>query len=265
MPKREKIAVCVDSSIFLAEVFGNETQSTRVGAIDKSQKIFQFKKYMSVTVKNEISRRLSKITTLIGQVSQNFIDKFRLFKGIKSTTNLSDLSFIQSFFSDLKKSYSVRSSELEIINNIESVLVQYLTENYSKKQGLRTEDFVLNSMVEFNKILSRINFDYYSKLGGYELFSVNVNPEICKKLQNAEALVKTVKNKPQDIKILCEVESHKQNLKQTCLLVTVDRRDFLNNSKTIESLVGIKCVDPIYIPNEFRSNPTKRYGRLSDH
>ena len=31
MPRKAKIAVCADSSIFLAEVFGNETQSTRVG------------------------------------------------------------------------------------------------------------------------------------------------------------------------------------------------------------------------------------------
>ena len=34
-------------------------------------------------------------------------------------------------------------------------------------------------------------------------------------------------------------------------IATVDDNDFLSNSKTIESLIGIKCVDPIYIPNEF--------------
>ncbi len=44
MPRRTKITVCVDSSIFLAEVFGNETQLTRVGAIDRYQGIFRFKK-----------------------------------------------------------------------------------------------------------------------------------------------------------------------------------------------------------------------------
>lgn len=59
-----------------------------------------------------------------------------------------------------------------------------------------------------------------------------------------------MKKKPQDIKILCEVEAYGIH-KQTCLLATADYNDFLNNSKKIESLIGIKCVDPIYIPNEF--------------
>lgn len=251
MPKPKKIDVCADSSIFLAEIFGNETQSTRVGAIDKFQKILEFKKYISKTVSSEVSHRLSEITTLIEQISKDFINKFRSFKGVKPIIDLSDLSFIQTFFSNLKEDYKLKSSELEIIDNIESVLVQYLLENYSKRKGLRVEDFVLNSAAEFDNKLSRIKFDYASKLGEYKVFSANVNPETCKKLQNAKALAKTVRKKPQDIKILCEVESYKQCLKQTCLLVTVDRNDFLNNSKIIESLIGIKCVDPIYLPNEF--------------
>ena len=48
MPKT-KIAVCIGSSIFLAKVFGNETLSTRTGAIDRYQKL-QFKRCMSESV-----------------------------------------------------------------------------------------------------------------------------------------------------------------------------------------------------------------------
>lgn len=82
-----------------------------------------------------------------------------------------------------------------------------------------------------------------------------MNPEICKKLQNEKALEKTVKKKPKDIAILCEVEAYMQNSGQKCLLATVDCDDFLSNSETIESLIGIRCVDPIYIPNEFDMTP----------
>ncbi len=251
MPKKEKIVVCVDSSIFLAEVFGNETQSTRAGAIGKFQQIFQFEKCMPKTVKDEVESRLSEIIKLVEELSKDFIREFRLFKGEQSKIGLSDLTSIQSFFSDLKKNHKIRSSELEIINNIESVLVQFLTENYSKKKGLETNDFVLDVMVEFNKLLSGLKYTFYSNLKGYKIFSVEVNPETCKKLHNEKKLEKTVKKKPQDIKILCEVESYKQNSKKTCLLATVDHNDFLSNAKLIESLIGIKCVDPIYLPNEF--------------
>ena len=138
MTRRIKIAVCVDSSIFLAEVFGNETQLTRVGAIDRYQKDFQFKKCMSETVKGEVSGRMCEVTTLIEQTSKDFMSQFCLSKGNELTITLSDLSLIQSIFSDFKASVSSKTSELEIINSMESVLVQHLVESCYKKKGLNT-------------------------------------------------------------------------------------------------------------------------------
>lgn len=182
MPKANNVAVCVDSSIFLAETFGNETQSSRSGAIDRFQQIFLFEKCMSKTVKTEVENRLSTITSLVEYISKEFITTFRVFKGVKTTIELSDLSFIQSFFSNLKKNYSIRSTELEIINNMESSLVQFLTENYTKKNPQKTYDFILDSMVEFNKNLSAIKYDFYTKLGRYKIFSETVNSATCKKL-----------------------------------------------------------------------------------
>ena len=255
MPRRAKISVCVDSSIFLAEVFGNETQSTRAGAIDRYQKIFQFKKCMPETVKNEVDRRMREVTKLIELVSKDFIVEFYSAKGEESTINLSDLSLIQSLFSEFKIRFRSKTSELEVINNIESVFVQYLVENYNRKNGLKTRDFVLNSMVEFDKKLSGLWYEYNSKLGGYKVLSTKVNSETCKKLKNDRALERTAKKKPQDIQILCEVEAYMHDSKQTCLLATVDSNDFLNNSKRIQSLIGIKCVDPIYIPSELGVAP----------
>lgn len=76
---------------------------------------------------------------------------------------------------------------------MESVLVQYLVENYGRKKGLKTRNFVLNSMVEFNKKLSGLRYEYNSKLSGYEVFSTRVNSETCRKLQNERALEKTAK------------------------------------------------------------------------
>lgn len=255
MPRKAKIAVCVDSSIFLAEVFGNETQSTRAGAIDRYQKRFQFKKCMSETVENEVGQRMREITELIELVSKDFMREFRSSKGEEPTISLSDLSLIRSLFSGFKARSKSKTSELEVINNMESALVQYLVENHGRKKGLKTGDFVLDSMVEFNKKLSGLRHEYNSKLGGYEVFSARVNPETCKKLKNEGALERTARKKPQDIQILCEVEAYGRDSQQTCLLATVDHDDFLNNSETIESLIGIKCVDPIYIPNEFDAVP----------
>ena len=255
MPRRTKIVICVDSSIFLAELFGNETQSTRAGAIDRYQKIFQFKKCMPETVKNEVGRRMCEVTNLIGLASKDVVGEFHSSKGEGSMINLLDLPLIQSLFSDLKTRFRSKTSELEVINNMESVFVQYLVENFNRKNGLKTSDFVLNLMVELNKKLSGLRYEYDTKLGGYEVFSTRVNSETCKKLKNDRTLERTAKKKPQDIQILCEVEAYMHDSKQTCLLATVDYNDFLSNSKTIQSLIGIKCVDPIYIPSELGAVP----------
>ena len=164
MPRRAKIAVCVDSSIFLAEVFGNDTQSTHAGAVDRYQGIIQFKKCMPEAVKNEAGHRTCKVTALVEQASKNFMRKFLSSKGKGSTISLSDLPLIQSFFSDLKTSVGSKTSELEVINYIESVLVQHLVESYARKMGLKTSDFILNSMVEFNKKLSGLRYEYNYKM-----------------------------------------------------------------------------------------------------
>ena len=231
-----------------------------VGAIDRYQGIFRFKKYMPETVKNEVGRRMCEVTELIAQALKDFMKEFLSSKDKESTISLSDLSLIQSLFSGLRADFSSKKSELEVINDIESVPVQHLVESCTRKTELKTSDFVLDSMVEFNKKLSGLRCEYDSKLGGYEVFSAIVNPETRKKLQNETALKKTVKKKPQDIEILCEVEAYKHDSKQTCLLATVDYCDFLSNSETIESLIGIKCVDPIYIPNEFDTIPRRSAG-----
>ena len=70
----------------------------------------------------------------------------------------------------MKTSFSSKTSELEVIGDIESALVPYPVESYARKRGLKTSDFVLDSMVEFNKKLSGLRYEYNSKLGGYEVF-----------------------------------------------------------------------------------------------
>ena len=255
MPRSAKIAVCADSSIFLAEVFDNVTQSTRIGAIDRYQKIFQFKKCVSKTVENEVNCRMCEVTNLIEQISKGFKRKLYSSKGEGSMINLSDLTLIQSFFSEFRTNFKSKTSELKVIDNMESVLVQYLMENYGKKKGLKMDDFILNLMSEYDKKLSSLICEYEFKLSGYEVFLTRASSETYKKLQNEKTLEKTVKKKSQDIQILCEVEAYARDSKQTCMLATVDKRDFLSNSETIESLIGIKCVDPLYIPSEFAHIP----------
>lgn len=108
MVRTAKISVCVDSSIFLAEVFSNETHSTRAGAIDRYQKIFQFKKCMSETVKNEVENRMCKVTSLVEHASKAFMNFFSSEE--KSTIELSDLSSIESFFSDYRTRFKSKKT-----------------------------------------------------------------------------------------------------------------------------------------------------------
>lgn len=164
---------------------------------------------------------------------------------------MSDLPFIQAFFQPLKNKYKVNKSERAIIENIESVLVNYLIENSNKKTPPNVSEFVISIMIEFNKISSKIQLDFVTKLGEYKIIPKTVDPAICEKLRKEPKLQKTVQSKPNDIQILCEVESFQKSSGEKCLLATLDHKDLLGNSSLIESLIGIKCLDPLYLASEF--------------
>ncbi len=230
MVKANDIAVCIDSSLLLAKVFENGVHSSRSGHIEKLEKKFTFKKYMPETVKKEIENRVGEITSLIGNISKNFITDYRSFKGNNPNIMMSDLSFIETFFKPLKSEYNVNKSERPIIDNIESALVNYLIENSNKKNPPNVSKFVVSAMVEFNKISSKIQLDFITKLGEYKIIPKTVNPATCEKLQNEPQLKKTVQRKPDDIQILCEVEAFQQSSGKKCLLATLDHKDMLNNS-----------------------------------
>lgn len=107
---------------------------------------------------------MNEVMMLVKRASKDFMREFSSFKSAESTISLSDLELIRSFFSDLKTSVMHKTSELKIINNIEAALVLHLVENHSRKKPLKTTNFILNSMVEFNKKLSGLRYEYNSKL-----------------------------------------------------------------------------------------------------
>lgn len=136
---------------------------------------------------------------------------------------------------------------------MESALAMLLVESCQDKKPRRTDDFVLDAAEEYDKILTKIRFDFDTKLAEYHVFYEPVNPMICKKLENEPKLEKIRLKKPNDIKILCEIEAYQRSSGKTCLLATTDRTDFLNNRPIIESLIGVRCIDPIYLPNELET------------
>ena len=231
-------------------MFGNEAQSSRSGAIDKFHNLFSFEKCMSKTVKCEIDNRISVVTRFIDQLSKKFIVEFRSFKAESPTANLSDLSFIESFFLARKDGHSTGSTEREIIENMESAIAVLLVENYKCKKPLKTDDFILYAAEEFDKVLTKIKLNFNAKLGTYRVFHEQADPSIRKKLENEPEMKRTVEKKPSDIDILCEVEAYQKSSGKTCLLATTDCTDFLDNRSVIELLIGVKCIDPVYLPNE---------------
>ena len=94
----------------------------RAGAIGRYQKIFGFKRCMPKTVKDGVGRRICKVTDLVERTAKDFMKKFLSSKDEKSTITLSDLSLVQSIFSDYKNSVISKTSEWEVISDIEARL-----------------------------------------------------------------------------------------------------------------------------------------------
>ena len=98
--------------------------------------------------------------------------------------------------------------------------------------------------------MTKIELNFATKLGNYRILDEQADLSIREKLEKEPKMKKTVEKKPGDVDILCEVEAYQRISGKKCLLATTDHADFLNNSSVIESLIGIKCIDPVYLPNE---------------
>ena len=104
------------------------------------------------------------------------------------------------------------------------------------------------TLANFSTSMASINCEYLSKSQKYSLFTNAINQETCNKLNSDAKMQKTVQKKPNDIKILCEVEAFQQDTDKQGILVTLDRKDFLKNASVIYGLIGVTCCDPIYLP-----------------
>ena len=115
-----------------------------------------------------------------------------------------------------------------------------------------TDDFILDTL-EFDEHTYRLQQEYIMKCENYEVFSATINPTIREKLNQEPSLKKTAEKKSKDTKILCEIEAYQRDSERTGLLVTVDADDFLNNADTIKRRIGVKCLDPLHLCQEFET------------
>lgn len=250
--KNRKIYVCVDSSIFLTEVFGNEKQQSKINSIDECEQIYEFERCITKTVKLECQKRFKSVISLIGIISKEFQTQFSIYKATNKTVSMSDLSFVNSFFATQKRQLSGKSTELEILDKMETILVRYSTQRLSKS-NMTYFDYIVKWLVEVNKVNTALRFEFYKRLGTYKEILHPVNASTCQKLRGHSKLQKTVNKKPNDITILCEVEALYSSTNDPCILVTTDSRDFLDNASLIKGLVGVICVDPLYLAAEIKN------------
>lgn len=239
--------VCEDSSIFLAELFKNQRHKSHFGAIDKCQQRFQFERCLPPTVKNEVDCRISTVINFLGTIYRKF---GKYLKAKTDKLNPSDPTIVSKFFDAINEKYSDGSTEREIAQRIRSDIIKHL-KTMTKPQN--TDDFILDTLVEFDEHTYRLQQEYIMKCENYKVFSATINPTILKKLNQESSLKRTSEKKANDIKILCEIEAYQRDSEKTCLLVTVDAADFLNNADIIKRLIGVKCVDPLHLCQEFET------------
>lgn len=240
-------AVCEDSSIFLAELFKNQRHKLHFGAIDKCHQRFQFERCLPPTVKNEVVCRVTNVINFLGLISREF---GKYLKTKTDKLNSSGSTLISEFFDTVNERYSDGSTECEIAQSIRLAIIKHLE---AMPASQNTDKFILDTLVEFDEHTSRLQQEFIVKRGNYKVFSATINPTILKKLNRESSLKRTSKKKPNDIKILCEIEAYQRDSEKTCFLVTVDANDFLNNADTIKRLIGIKCLDPLHLCQEFET------------
>lgn len=213
--------------------------------IDTYANIYKFTVYISGTVKSEVEGRIQNMGNTIGRLSRSFYQKF-IALHTHENVEIKDLETIRNIFAQLKQ--ELGSSEHDIIDKIERELVAYILDGIYSGKLIKTVNFVNKTLANFSTSMASLNCEYLNKSQKYPLFTNAINQETCNKLNSDTKMQKTVQKKPNDIKILCEVEAFQQDASKQGILVTLDRKDFLNNASAIYSLIGVICCDPIYLP-----------------
>jgi len=252
---RDYACLCFDSSYILAEVLENNDAKTKLGIINDYQKNLKLDVYVSPTVKAECNQRIVALVSRVGDLIRDFEHYFRIKKSAigSSVISFDDTRFVREFFYAECAKYKRTDSEVELLKRIESWIVRFMWEKLQLGQSIKYFEFMTTIMVEILKQgnFIRDKFDNFSS----KIRTTNsaIDPALLNKLQQDPAMKNTAIKKPNDLQILCEVAAHQRDIHKWSLLVTLDERDFLNNSLQIDKLSNVKCVDPLYIPEVVRS------------
>ena len=251
---RDYACLCLESSFILAEILENQDAKTKLGIIEQYQKSLNLDIYITPTVQAECGQRIVVLVSRVGDLIRGFEHYFRTQKSPtgSSVINFDDTKIIREFFSTEYSKYKKSDSEFELLKRIETLIVTYMWEKLQSGQSLKYFEFMTSIMVEILKQgnLIRDKFDKFtSKL---TITDSPVDAGLLSKLQNEPSMANTARKKPNDIKIMCEVAAHQNYIHKWSLLVTLDEKDFLNNSQIIDKITNVKCVDPLYIPELVR-------------
>lgn len=252
---RDYACLCYDSSYILAEVLENNDAKTKLGIISEYQKSLKLDIYIPPTVKAECKQRIVTLVSRVGDLIRDFEHYFRTQRSAISSSGISfdDTRFVRGFFYAECAKYKRTDSETELLKRIESLIVRFMWEKLQLGQSTRYFEFMTAIMVEILKQGNFIRDKFDSFSNKIRTTNSAIDPALLKKLQQDPSMKNIAAKKPNDLQILCEVAAHQRDTHKWAILVTLDERDFLNNSLQIDKLSNVKCVDPLYIPEVVRS------------
>ena len=246
-PNIRDTCICVDSSMYLADVFRNTRYASTASLLDKYVEKLKLNVYIPNTVNIEINKRVNDIINYVGGIQRDFSQYFQDQLGDK-IIETRDLKIIETFFLEEQEKLSRNHTEAEIIRKIEIALVDSLTENFFSDSPIETNEFLIRAIIIFQAALDKVEEKHIFKLKNYVIFTDSINQDTYTKLESSSELQTTTRTKPNDIKILCEVEALHRATGKRCVLVTLDNKDFLQHANIINQILGIVCCEPLYLP-----------------
>ncbi len=247
---RSYACICFDSSVVLAEALQNSDARTRLGKIDEYQRSLRLDIFLPTTVKDECNARIQVVISFVANLIRDFerfLRKKKRSDRTQKVITIIDTKYVEQFIMQELKKFKRNSSESEILRRIEAMIVSYLLEKINAGKTAYSK-LMIDMMVEIvkygNLIRDRFNLIMKKTL----VITENIDQVLLEKLKKEPVFEKTVRKKPNDLQIICEVQAHQKKTKKWSILVTLDFNDMLQNAQKIEEIAGIKCTDPLYLP-----------------
>lgn len=241
-----KSVLFLETSVALSKVFDNLRFKPKIDKFFGDVERTRVSPLVTPRIRIEVVKRIADVEEFLSEIAKTLFMHLLAQKGKTSADSSQailireDLEVIRSFFNAEISKYKVGTTEAERLQAAEASIVKWVEKKLKTTASHSISELFVEISTEISKWIGNKRALAY-------LLTINLVHVTIEESQILAVLSEVPGiRKKSDAAILAEIVEYKRKSDCKPILVTTDQADFLSNSSTILSALGIACEDPVY-------------------